>query len=40
VDSTAGTVRTHAYEEYPDYRPDMVTVSTSMDGTNYTERAS
>ncbi|GAA2827419.1 hypothetical protein GCM10010522_51690 [Kribbella solani] len=34
-----GTVRVHAYEEYPDYRPDLITVSTSTDGTNYSERA-
>jgi hypothetical protein len=34
-----GKVRVHAYEEYPDYRPDQITVSTSTDGTNFTERA-
>ncbi|MFI5731658.1 glycoside hydrolase domain-containing protein [Kribbella sp. NPDC051587] len=33
-----GTVRFHAYQEYPDYRPDMITVETSNDGTNYSER--
>ncbi|MEV5963910.1 glycoside hydrolase domain-containing protein [Kribbella sp. NPDC051952] len=35
---TVGTVRVHAYEEYPDYRPDLITVSTSTDGTHFTER--
>ncbi|GAA0619646.1 hypothetical protein GCM10009534_63450 [Kribbella sandramycini] len=34
-----GTVRVHAYQEYPDYRPDLVTVSTSSDGLNFGERA-
>ncbi|MFK4083706.1 glycoside hydrolase domain-containing protein [Kribbella sp. NPDC020789] len=31
--------RTHAYEEYPDYRPDEVRVLTSMDGQRFTSRA-
>ncbi|WP_427890183.1 glycoside hydrolase domain-containing protein [Kribbella sp. GL6] len=35
---TVGTVRVHAYEEYPDYRPDQITVATSTDGTNFTNR--
>ncbi|WP_405061006.1 discoidin domain-containing protein [Kribbella sp. NBC_01505] len=35
---SVGTVRLHAYQEYPDYRPDMITVATSMDGVNYTDR--
>ncbi|MFC0626979.1 glycoside hydrolase domain-containing protein [Kribbella deserti] len=30
--------RIHAYEEYPGYRPDQVTVSTSTDGTTYHQR--
>ncbi|MEU4198186.1 glycoside hydrolase domain-containing protein [Kribbella sp. NPDC026611] len=34
-----GTVRVHAYEEYQDYRPDMITVSTSDDNVNFTETA-
>lgn len=33
-----GTARIHAYEDYPDYRPDMITVATSTDGVNFTER--
>jgi hypothetical protein len=33
-----GTVRVHAYEEYPDYRPDQITVATSTDGTHFTDR--
>ncbi|TDU91854.1 repeat uncharacterized protein DUF346 [Kribbella voronezhensis] len=32
---TIGSVRVHAYEEYPDYRPDQITVATSWDGVNY-----
>lgn len=31
-------VRTHAYEEYPYYRPDLTTVSTSVDGVTFTPR--
>ncbi|MFF1820692.1 glycoside hydrolase domain-containing protein [Kribbella sp. NPDC058245] len=34
---TIGTVRVHAYEEYPDYRPDQITVATSWDGVNYAD---
>ncbi|WP_405061007.1 discoidin domain-containing protein [Kribbella sp. NBC_01505] len=33
-----GTVRVHAYEDYPDYRPDQITVYTSTDNVNFTER--
>ncbi|WP_163513491.1 glycoside hydrolase domain-containing protein [Fodinicola acaciae] len=29
-------VRTHAYEEYPYYRPDLTTLSTSVDGVHFT----
>ncbi|MET7280859.1 glycoside hydrolase domain-containing protein [Kribbella sp. NPDC005582] len=32
---TVGTVRVHAYEEFPAYRPDQVVVATSLDGVNY-----
>ncbi|MEU4195479.1 glycoside hydrolase domain-containing protein [Kribbella sp. NPDC026611] len=31
--------RTHAYEEFPPYRPDEVRVLTSVDGTRFTSRA-
>ncbi|WP_405063527.1 DUF4091 domain-containing protein [Kribbella sp. NBC_01505] len=31
--------KTHAYEEYPDYRPDEVRVLTSVDGQRFTSRA-
>ncbi|WP_163506012.1 glycoside hydrolase domain-containing protein [Fodinicola acaciae] len=33
-----GSVRTHAYEEYPDYRPDQVVVSTSNDNVAFTQQ--
>jgi hypothetical protein len=33
-----GSVRTHAYEEYPYYRPDLTTASTSQDGQTFTPR--
>jgi hypothetical protein len=29
--------RVHAYEEYPDYRPDSITVATSTDGSTFTQ---
>ncbi|HWD83346.1 MAG TPA: glycoside hydrolase domain-containing protein, partial [Kribbella sp.] len=35
---SVGKVRVHAYEEYPDYRPDRITVATSEDGVNFTDR--
>ncbi|WP_163509028.1 glycoside hydrolase domain-containing protein [Fodinicola acaciae] len=31
-------LRMHAYEEYPAYRPDQITVATSLDGTTWTQR--
>ncbi|MFC9687314.1 glycoside hydrolase domain-containing protein [Kribbella sp. NPDC056951] len=34
-----GRARTHAYEEYPAYRPDEVRVLTSVDGERFTSRA-
>lgn len=33
-----GTVRVHAYEDYPDYRPDKIAVATSVDGVHFTDR--
>ncbi|MDX6235225.1 MAG: hypothetical protein QOG10_40 [Kribbellaceae bacterium] len=35
---SVGLVRIHAYEENPDYLPDMINVQTSNDGVNYTSR--
>ncbi|MEU4191552.1 glycoside hydrolase domain-containing protein [Kribbella sp. NPDC026611] len=35
---TVGTVRAHAYEEYPDYRPDVLSVATSLDGRTFTAK--
>ncbi|GAA0578952.1 DUF4091 domain-containing protein [Kribbella sandramycini] len=32
------SARVHAYEEYPAYRPDRITVSTSADGNNWKQR--
>ncbi len=31
-------VRLHAYEEYPAYRPDRLTIATSTDGTNWKQK--
>ncbi|GAA0590548.1 DUF4091 domain-containing protein [Kribbella sandramycini] len=44
LDLDLGSVQTldsaalHAYEEFPKYRPDSVRISTSVDGTTYTQR--
>lgn len=35
---TVDSARIHAYEEYPAYRPDKVTVAVSTDGTNYVQK--